>query len=213
MINICRFFKHKCFEKEYREAVEECEALKLENKELYRILADLKEERKLKDKYKQECEQKHEIIEELIRERQELQKQLRHQLDMNIAMNKECEDMKFKINDLRQLRELDREARERMHTQLEYKSTQYSNVEAEYTNLKNNFESLIKQNKNYVESVYKDRVYNYDRSLEDIEKVINNILNSCLGRNTVGCTPAHNVCGDLIKMLNIVSKAKEYKSD
>ena len=36
---------------------EECEALKLENKELYRILADLKEERKLKDKYKQECEE------------------------------------------------------------------------------------------------------------------------------------------------------------
>lgn len=42
---------------ECEEIKEEYEALKLENKELYRILADLKEERKLKDKYKQECEE------------------------------------------------------------------------------------------------------------------------------------------------------------
>lgn len=42
---------------ECEEIKEEYEALKLENKELYRILADLKEDRKLKDKYKQECEE------------------------------------------------------------------------------------------------------------------------------------------------------------
>lgn len=48
----------------------------------------------------------------------------------------------------------------------------------------------------------------YCKSLEEIEKVINNILNSCLGRNTVSCRPAHNVCGDLIKILNIIDKAK-----
>src|SRR5699024_3934202 len=38
----------------------------------------------------------------------------------------------------------------------------------------------------------------YEQALDEIEKVINNILNSCLGRNTAGCRPAHNVCGDLI---------------
>lgn len=49
----------------------------------------------------------------------------------------------------------------------------------------------------------------YAKALEEIEKVINNILNSCLGRNTAGCRPAHNVCGDLIKILDIINKVKE----
>ena len=49
----------------------------------------------------------------------------------------------------------------------------------------------------------------YRKALEEIEKVINNILNSCLGRNTVSCRPAHNVCGDLINILDIINKAKE----
>ena len=49
----------------------------------------------------------------------------------------------------------------------------------------------------------------YRKALEEIEKVINNILNSCLGRNTVSCRPAHNVCGDLIKILDIINKAKD----
>ena len=48
----------------------------------------------------------------------------------------------------------------------------------------------------------------YHKALEEIEKVINNILNSCLGRNTVSCRPAHNVCGDLINILDIISRAK-----
>ena len=48
----------------------------------------------------------------------------------------------------------------------------------------------------------------YRKALEEIEQVINNILNSCLGRNTVGCKPTHNVCGDLIKILDIINKAK-----
>ena len=48
----------------------------------------------------------------------------------------------------------------------------------------------------------------YRKALEKIEEVINNILNSCLGRNTVSCRPAHNVCGDLIKILDIINKAK-----
>ena len=49
----------------------------------------------------------------------------------------------------------------------------------------------------------------YLKALEEIEKVINNILNSCLGRNTAGCRPAHNVCGDLINILDIINKAKD----
>lgn len=48
----------------------------------------------------------------------------------------------------------------------------------------------------------------YRKALEEIEKVINNILNSCLGRNTVSCRPAHNVCGDLININDIINKAK-----
>ena len=52
------------------------------------------------------------------------------------------------------------------------------------------------------------KVDEYKKALEGIEKVINNILNSCLGRNTVSCRPAHNVCGDLIKILDIINKAK-----
>lgn len=48
----------------------------------------------------------------------------------------------------------------------------------------------------------------YKQALDEIEEIINNILNSCLGRNTVSCRPAHNVCGDLIKILDIINKAK-----
>lgn len=50
-------------------------------------------------------------------------------------------------------------------------------------------------------------------ALEEVEKVINNILNSCLGRNTVSCRPAHNVCGDLINILDIINKVKGEAND
>ena len=53
------------------------------------------------------------------------------------------------------------------------------------------------------------RIVDLEQALEEIEKVINNILNSCLGRNTVSCRPAHNVCGDLINILDIIKKIKE----
>lgn len=53
------------------------------------------------------------------------------------------------------------------------------------------------------------REIEYEKALEEIEKVINNILNSCLGRNTVSCRPAHNVCGDLINILDIINEAKD----
>lgn len=58
-----------------------------------------------------------------------------------------------------------------------------------------------------------DETNHYHKALEEIEKVINNILNSCLGRNTVGCRPAHNVCGDLIKILDIINKVKEEENE
>lgn len=48
----------------------------------------------------QECEQKDEVVEELMRERQELQKQLRRQIDMNVAIQKECEELKAQLNDM-----------------------------------------------------------------------------------------------------------------
>ena len=67
------YFKQLARKTQEREEIkEECEALKLENKELYRILADLKEDRKLKDKYKQECE---ELKERLVRTEEDLKYQ------------------------------------------------------------------------------------------------------------------------------------------
>lgn len=112
---------------------EECEALKLENKELYRILADLKEERKLKDKYKHECEE----LKKDIEERRLASLQMRESL---------CQEVSQKLRLL--------------------------------------------------------------EALEEINKVINNIFDRCLGHKTDGCTPVHNVCEELIKILDIINKAK-----
>lgn len=157
----------------------------------YKQLVKKTDECKQKDKYKQECEQKHEIIEELIRERQELQKQLRHQLDMNIAMNKECEELKTEKEVIKKYLGIsDKSIMQRLEELTEYK---------------------LKRQLKYIKINEKcDRCY---KALEEIEQVINNILNSCLGRDTVGCRPAHNVCGDLIKILNIVGEARGYKND
>lgn len=44
---------------------EECETLSLENKELYKFVAEFKEERKLKDKYKQKCDRYRNVLEEI----------------------------------------------------------------------------------------------------------------------------------------------------
>ena len=48
----------------------------------------------------------------------------------------------------------------------------------------------------------------YRKALEEIDKVINNIFDRCLGHKTDGCTPVHNVCEELIKILDIINKAK-----
>ena len=72
--------------------------------------------------------------------------------------------------------------------------------------------AYAQRQENQRETYYKEFLKK-DKALEEIEKVINNIFSSCLGHKTKGCTPVHNVCEELIKMLNIIGKAKEYKSD
>ena len=84
--------------------------------------------------------------------------------------------------------------------------------------LKQECEELLKENQQLRNSLSDSLMFKftgqenetnrYRKALEEIEKVINNILNSCLGRNTVSCRPAHNVCGDLINILDIISRAK-----
>lgn len=128
---------------------EECKELKLENQELYTILSDLKEARKLKDEYVQKCEK------------------LKSQVD---------EDYNYYTTELKTLRDI------------------ISNKE------KRNAALFL-------------TCGHYRTAMEEIEKVINNIFSSCLGHKTKGCTPVHNVCEELTKMLNIIRKAKEYKSD
>lgn len=54
--------RKECIEQECEELKEEYTELKLENKELYRILADLKEVRKLKDHYRKALEEIEEIV-------------------------------------------------------------------------------------------------------------------------------------------------------
>lgn len=51
----------------------------------------------------------------------------------------------------------------------------------------------------------------YRRAFEEIDKIINNIFDRCLGHKTDGCTPVHNVCEELIKILDIINKAKGEK--
>lgn len=55
-------------------------------------------------------------------------------------------------------------------------------------------------------SMQEKDIERYHKALEEIEKVINNIFDRCLGHKTDGCTPVHNVCEELIKILNIINK-------
>ena len=91
-----------------------------------------------------------------------------------------------------------------VNKQLGYK---YLTIKDECEELKEKYEEIKEDRYNLNMEMYTlDR---YRKALEEIEKVINNILNSCLGRNTVSCRPAHNVCGDLIKILDIIHKIKD----
>ena len=57
----------------------------------------------------------------------------------------------------------------------------------------------------------------YRKALEEIEKVTKNlkqdICNNCGWRNTDGCTPSGMVCEELIKILDIINKAKGEAND
>lgn len=97
--------------------------------------------------------------------------------------------LKYEINDLRLSR------REFLKTVKRYPKFEKDNIKLALDTFNKKLELI-------------DNPSRYRKALEEIEKVINNILNSCLGRNTVGCRPAHNVCGDLINILDIINNAK-----
>ena len=105
----------------------------------------------------------------------------------------ECEKWKHQA-------ELGSETTDRLAKQLEEKEQQCEELKSELHLYKTWYRAKHDDIKNLLGS--------YRKALEGIEKVINNILNSCLGRNTVSCRPAHNVCGDLINILDIINKAK-----
>lgn len=46
------------------------------------------------------------------------------------------------------------------------------------------------------------------KALEETEEVIDSIFDRCLWRKTDSCMPVYNVCEELIKILNIINKAK-----
>ena len=112
------------------------------------------------------------------------------------AKEQECEKWKHQA-------ELGSETTDRLAKQLEEKEQQCEELKSELHLYKTWYRAKHDDIKNLLGS--------YRKALEGIEKVINNILNSCLGRNTVSCRPAHNVCGDLINILDIISRAKGEK--
>lgn len=95
--------------------------------------------------------------------------------------------------------------------QLARKTQECEQIKEKYEALKHECEELKSESftRESSLSMQEKDIDRYCKALEEIEEVINNILNSCLGRNTVSCRPAHNVCGDLINILDIINKAKE----
>lgn len=97
---------------------------------------------------------------------------------------------------------------EDVYADIDYKLGLLDELKQECEELKERLERIEEDLKYQCVDCMNVKSDRYRKALEEIEQVINNILNSCLGRNTVGCRPAHNVCGDLIKILDIISKAK-----
>ena len=119
-----------------------------------------------------------------------------------VCFNELCEDLYFVCDDNCQIYE--------DYKQLTRKTQECEQKEKELKELKRQYKLSC------LDCEYKNTKTDADRyrkALEEIEKVINNILNSCLGRNTVSCRPAHNVCGDLINILDIINKAKGEGND
>ena len=156
----------------------------------------------------------------LLEQHKELDDRINRMIEEKYNLGRECEELKGKLRKLElenttlqnrnQL--LDSAITENYILEEKYEALKLGNEEGyeivdelkreceELKNLIFNWEQI-----NKVQEVDIDR---YRKALEEIEKVINNILNSCLGRNTVGCRPVHNVCENLIKILNIINKVK-----
>lgn len=118
----------------------------------------------------------------------------------------ECEDLKIKLIQ-----------KDEVNTFFNTPIEGWDNDPCKICESKNNYEQLKQEceelksesfTREELISLQEKDIDRYRKALEEIEKVINNILNSCLGRNTVGCRPAHNVCEELIKILDIINKAK-----
>lgn len=177
----------------------------------YKILKSLIEQLARKS---QECEQKEKellsnekIINKLMKEVDELKQEcdtLKSQLDFEVqqkeCIEQECEELKRKLSNQEQLYQNEIEIYNESCLQLRQENDDLYLERLALNTANSGINSLLE-----IKEQENDR---YHKALEEIEKVINNILNSCLGRNTVGCRPAHNVCGDLIKILDIINKVK-----
>ena len=149
-----------------------------------------------------------------------LQKECTEKTDFNIKLMERVKKLEQKLNaqfaemeeklTAEELKNYELKEKLKIAEDLIYENSElYKNIkekEQECEELKEKYEEIKEDRYNLNMEMYTlDR---YRKALEEIEKVINNILNSCLGRNTVSCRPAHNVCGDLINILDIISKAK-----
>lgn len=152
------------------------------------------------DAYGNECEANNCYFKQFARKTQEYEQKEKELLSNEKIINKlmkEVDELKQECDTLK--------------SQLDFEVQQKECIEQECEKLKEKFKKFfnIDNQECWDIAFLKDENARYRRALEEIEEVINNILNSCLGRNTVGCRPAHNVCGDLIKILNIINKTKD----
>lgn len=110
-------------------------------------------------------------------------------------------------------------------TQLAHKTQEFEQLQEKYEALKleneegyeivdelkhecEELKSYAQRQENQRETYYKEFLKKA-KALEEIDKVINNIFDRCLGHKTDSCTPVHNVCEKLINILDIINKAKD----
>lgn len=74
---------------------------------------------------------------------------------------------------------------------------------------KHSFEYDGKEKNLVVQAIELNEKYEkFKKALEEIEEVIDSIFDRCLWRKTDSCMPVYNVCEELIKILDIINKAK-----
>ena len=209
--------------KQLKRKTQECESLKEEievlkdnfdtaTRDCNELIEELKQEcEELKEKYLNLKEQNgsfivqlntvNERLDQLKAENEELKKKC------NIYTCGICGNKDFTLYDLPfEIKKLSQECE---NLKVEEKYLKQCCQKAGEELAKHSFEYDGKEKNLVVQAIELNEKYNkLQKALEEIEKVINNILNSCLGRNTVSCRPAHNVCGDSIKILDIINKAK-----